>query len=415
MHKFKFSAKGMIQAASAAAVALGLSGLATAVQVVAPSLTATGASINGSTQSVGAGSTFTFFGLYSDDNANPESGLGIKVLYNGTHLTNATITEEYTKCRIAAAQVQDGATATAKAVMGWIDTALRPTGVAGTATGAVGWPNLADLTSGGCLNPGNINGAANAGDNAGAPAATAAAPLKLFRFTATMAPSCTTPAACTSTVQIVSEGNFSYAGSSPNFTNQSFTVQGAAAPSIALQATDPIVSRKTHGAFIGEIPISAAGVITGTGAASNATVEPRQATAGSPHRIVFKFTGANPTSVSGGNVSVAVSTGAAPTAVTTFSGNEMIVELTGVTNGQRVQVTGNGINGSALNVNAVVGFLVGDVSGNRTVNSTDVGTVKGQSGVAVGAANFRSDLSVNGTINATDVGVVKGASGTSLN
>jgi hypothetical protein len=230
MHKFKFLAKGMIGAASAATVVLGLTGLTNATQVVAPALTATGASINGSTQSVGANSTFTFYGLYSDDNTNPESGLGVKVLYNGQHLTNATITEEYTKCRIAAAQVQDPTTATAKAVMGWIDTALRPTGVVGTATGAVGWPNLADLTSGGCLNPGNINGAANAGDNSGAPAATSGTPLKLFRFTATMAASCTTPAACSSQVQIVSDGNFSYAGGTPGFTNQSFTVQGAAAP-----------------------------------------------------------------------------------------------------------------------------------------------------------------------------------------
>jgi hypothetical protein len=230
MHKFKFLAKGMFSAVSAATVALGLTSLASATQVVAPSLTPTGASINGSTQSVGAGTTFTFYGLYSDDNTNPESGLGVKVLYNGQHLTNATITEEYTKCRIAAGQVQDGTTTTAKAVMGWIDTALRPTGVVGTATGAVGWPNLADLTSGGCLNPGNINGAANAGDNAGAPAATSGTPLKLFRFNATMAASCTSSATCSSTVQIVSDGNFSYAGGSPGFTNQSFTVQGAAAP-----------------------------------------------------------------------------------------------------------------------------------------------------------------------------------------
>jgi hypothetical protein len=407
MHKFKFSAKGLVSAVGAAAVTMGLSSLAGAVQVVAPSLTPTGASINGSTQSVGAGSTFTFYGLYSDDNANPESGLGIKVLYNGTHLTNATITEEYTKCRIAAAQVQDGATASAKAVMGWIDTALRPTGVAGTATGAVGWPNLADLTSGGCLNPGNINGAANAGDNAGTPAATSGTPLKLFRFTATMAPSCTSAGACSSTVQIVSDGNFSYAGGTLGFTNQSFTIQGAAAPSIALQASDPIVSRKTHGAFVGEIPISSAGVITGTGSASNATVEPRQATAGSPHRIVFKFTGANPTSVSGGNVSVAVSTGAAPTAVTTFSGNEMIVELTGVTNGQRVQVTGNGINGSALNVSAVVGFLVGDVSGNRVVQGSDVTFVQQRLASAMSASTFRADVNVNGQVQGSDVTAVQ--------
>jgi hypothetical protein len=229
MHYLKVTSKGL-----AVAIVGVLASAAMATQIVAPRLTVAGASINGTTQSVPANSTFTFYGFYSDDNANPESGLGLKVLYNGAHLTNATITEEYTKCRIATAQVQDGTTASAKAVMGWIDTGLRPTGVAGTATGVVGWPNLADLTSGGCLNPGNINGAANAGDNAGTPAATSGTPLKLFRFQATMAPSCTSSGACSSTVTLTSDGNFSYAGASPAFTNQSFTVQGAAAPACNL-------------------------------------------------------------------------------------------------------------------------------------------------------------------------------------
>ena len=201
-----------------------------AAQTVEPRFTVGGTAITG-TQSVPAGSTFSFFGVYSDDSTGAESGLGLKVKYNGLHLTNVNITEQYTKCRIAAAQFPAGntpptsPTATDQVVMGWIDTAIRPNGVVGTATGAVGWPDLADLGTGGCLNPGGINT-----DTA------AAAPtgLKLFKFTATMAPSCTSAGVCTSTVEFNSDGNFSYASATPGMAPTTFSIVGAAAPTCNL-------------------------------------------------------------------------------------------------------------------------------------------------------------------------------------
>ncbi|MEO7254565.1 MAG: hypothetical protein ABIZ64_10050 [Casimicrobium sp.] len=210
------------------ATALGLLALSASVhatQTVKPTLTAGGASIESTTLAVPAGSTFTFYGMYTDDSAGPESGLGLKVKYNPAHLTNLTISEEYTKCRIAAAQVQPLTATTAQAVMGWVDTSVR-------ASGAVGWPDLADTTAGGanptCLNPGAINTDTAAG--------TAAAPgQKLFKVTATMAPGCTSAGTCTSTVLFDSEGNFSYAPASGfGFANKSFTINGAPAPTCDL-------------------------------------------------------------------------------------------------------------------------------------------------------------------------------------
>ena len=203
---------------------LALSASVHATQTVEPTLTAGGATINGSTQAVPGGSTFTFYGMYTDNSAASESGLGLKVKYNPAHLTNLTISEEYTKCRIAAAQVQPLTATTAQAVMGWIDTSVR-------AGGAVGWPDLADTTAGGanpaCLNPGAINTDTAAGTSV-------PTGQKLFKVTATMAATCTTAGACTSTVLFDSEGNFSYATTPSGFDNKSFTIVGAAAPACSL-------------------------------------------------------------------------------------------------------------------------------------------------------------------------------------
>ncbi len=59
--------------------------------------------------------------------------------------------------------------------------------------------------------------------------------------------------------------------------------------------------------------------------------------------------------------------------------------------------------------------LVGDTNGNGSVTASDIGEVKGQSGQAVTAANFRTDVTANGgSITASDIGLVKSASGTQL-
>jgi Dockerin type I domain len=397
MHKFKFSLTGLAAATATAGLALVLSTSAMAAQTVNPSSAPTGGTnFAGTTQSVPAGGSLTFYGVYSDDSATPESGLGLKVKYDATKI-NVVLSEEYTKCRIAPAQ-QQAAGATSQWVLGFIDTSIR-------ASGAVGWPDLADTAAGGAT-----TACLNASGNTDTAAASATG-LKLFKGVVSWVGTPTVGA--TAAITLDAEGNFSYANASPSFANKSFTVQAAAAGSLALAATDPIVSRKTHGAAgVFEIPISAAGVITGTGAASAATVEPRQATAANPHRVVFKFTGA--VTAATGGVAVAASTGTAPTATTTFSGNEMIVDLTGVTNGQRVSINATNINGVGVSAGTVVGFLVGDTNGNRTVQGSDVTFVQQRLAAPVTAANFKADINGNGSIQGSDVTAVQQRLSTTL-
>jgi hypothetical protein len=387
MHKFKFSLTGLAAATATAGLALVLSTSAMAAQTVNPSSAPTGGTnFAGTTQSVPAGGSLTFYGVYSDDSATPESGLGLKVKYDATKI-NVVLSEEYTKCRIAPAQ-QQAAGATSQWVLGFIDTSIR-------ASGAVGWPDLADTAAGGAT-----TACLNASGNTDTAAASASG-LKLFKGVVSWVGTPTVGA--TAAITLDAEGNFSYANASPSFANKSFTVQAAAAGSLALAATDPIVSRKTQGTFVGDIPVAAAGVITGTGTASNVTVEPRQATAANPHVVVFKFTGA--VTAAAGGVTAVTQAGAVVTATTAFSGNEMIVTLTGVADRSRVQVSANGLNGTALNASAVVGFLVGDVDGNRTVQPGDVLFVQQRLNSAAAAAGnrFKADIDGNGTVQPGDV------------
>jgi hypothetical protein len=94
------------------------------------------------------------------------------------------------------------------------------------------------------------------------------------------------------------------------------------------------------------------------------------------------------------------------------SGNDLIVDLTDVSNQQVLTLSTSG--GTVSPVTLPIGFLIGDTNGNRTVNAGDVAQTKGRSGVAVIDANFRSDVNANGSINAGDVAQVKAQSGTVL-
>ena len=83
-----------------------------------------------------------------------------------------------------------------------------------------------------------------------------------------------------------------------------------------------------------------------------------------------------------------------------------------------ITVTLSNVNDSDGNfsnsVPAVMGLLIGDTSGNGTVNSSDVSQTKSKSGQAVDATNFRTDVTVSNSINATDVSTVKSRTGTAL-
>jgi len=98
------------------------------------------------------------------------------------------------------------------------------------------------------------------------------------------------------------------------------------------------------------------------------------------------------------------------------SGSQVTVNLTGVTNAQRITVTLFNVNdGTHMgNVPVSMGVLVGDVNGNAVVNASDVSLTKAQVGQPVTGSDFREDVNTNGSINAADVALVKSKVGTAL-
>jgi N-acetylneuraminic acid mutarotase len=161
-------------------------------------------------------------------------------------------------------------------------------------------------------------------------------------------------------------------------------------------------SRKVHGAAgTFDIPLPLTG---------NAGVECRSGGASNVYQMIINFA----TSVTVGNAGVTSGTGSVSSF--TVGGSQVTVNLTGVTNVQRITVTLFNVNdGTHMgNVPVSMGVLVGDVNGNAVVNASDVSLTKSQVGNAVSGSNFREDVNANGTISATDVAQVKANVGTAL-
>jgi hypothetical protein len=95
--------------------------------------------------------------------------------------------------------------------------------------------------------------------------------------------------------------------------------------------------------------------------------------------------------------------------------SRVIVNLTGVTNAQRITVTLMNVNNGTHmgNVPVSMGVLIGDVNGNALVNVSDVSLTKAV-GPVVGGATFREDVNADGIIDAADVALVKSKVGTAL-
>jgi hypothetical protein len=166
------------------------------------------------------------------------------------------------------------------------------------------------------------------------------------------------------------------------------------------------VSRKVHGGAgtydinLPLVPISGAvGIECRTGAVVG------------QHQMVVTF----PTSVTLTGASVTSGTGSVGTV--TGSGTAVItVNLTGVTNAQRLGVTLANVNNGTATGDVVIpmGVLQGDTNASGTVTGTDVSQAKLQSGQPVTGSNFRNDVIVSGSINGSDVSSVKQSSGTAL-
>ena len=153
------------------------------------------------------------------------------------------------------------------------------------------------------------------------------------------------------------------------------------------------VSRKIHGSA-GTFDLVLAATPT------NPTTEPRQSSPGGAHSVVFQFDAP----VTSGTAAVTAGVGVA--GAPSFSGNEMTVPITGVANAQYVTLAVSNVGSTGIGTAGVgavrVGFLTGDVSGNRVVSLTDLLTVNSVLTQAVTAANFLRDVNVSGTLTLTD-------------
>jgi hypothetical protein len=162
------------------------------------------------------------------------------------------------------------------------------------------------------------------------------------------------------------------------------------------------VSRKVHGAagtFDLNLPLS-----------GNPGIECRTGGASGNHQIVITF--ANAVSVGGATVSSGTGT------VSNFSasGAVVTVNLTGVTNAQRIVLDLTNVNDGTNIGDAFVGMnvLAGDTTANGAVNSSDIAQTQSQSGQVVTSSNFRQDVTVNGLVNSSDIAFVQSKSGTAL-
>ncbi len=147
-----------------------------------------------------------------------------------------------------------------------------------------------------------------------------------------------------------------------------------------------------------------------TGLAGTAAVEDRTA---ATYLAVFTFS----VPVTAGVVTATSApgyTGTVTVGTPTFSGNSILVPLTGVSNAQDVLFHIASVNGCSLSWDEKFGFLCGDTTNNRAVNSADVGQTASQSGNSVTGSNFREDVNLTGSINSADLGLVQSKSGTSL-
>jgi hypothetical protein len=162
------------------------------------------------------------------------------------------------------------------------------------------------------------------------------------------------------------------------------------------------VSRKTHGGagtFDIDLPL-----------AGDVGIECRSGGAANNYQMIISF--ANSVTVE----SASVTSGTGSVSSFSVSGSQVTVDLTGVTNVQRITVTLHNVNDGmhSGDVPLSMGVLVGDVNGNGTVSAADVALTKSQVGATVGGSNFREDVNVNGTISSTDVALVKSDVGHAL-
>ena len=200
-------------------------------------------------------------------------------------------------------------------------------------------------------------------------------------------------ASCTYTVNVTSGSENLYVDSSGAVTTPIGLNTAAQSATLTVGPTPGLMgasSRRTHGAAgTFDLPLSTI--------ATNPTTEPRQ---GLAQKIVFTFN--KPIS----NATATITEGTATAATPTFSGNEVIISLTGVSDRQYVTIAltnVSAVDGGAGGSGSVrVGFLLGDVNQNRVVSLADLALVNAQLAQFVTAANYLMDVNASGTVSLAD-------------
>ncbi len=173
-----------------------------------------------------------------------------------------------------------------------------------------------------------------------------------------------------------------------------------------------VVSRLTHGANGPSFGINLP--LTGTPG-----VECRRGgTSGKDFNIVATFPAPLTATPSATVTSVdSAATADTPVVTTDSAGRGVVtVSLHNVANVQTLSVTLSGLTDgtSSGSISIPMGVLLGDTTGDRTVNSADASQTKARSGQVLSSSNFRSDVTADGTINSADASLVKSRSGTAL-
>ncbi|HEX8678879.1 MAG TPA: dockerin type I domain-containing protein, partial [Chthoniobacterales bacterium] len=167
-----------------------------------------------------------------------------------------------------------------------------------------------------------------------------------------------------------------------------------------------VVSTKTHNGTAFEVLMPPAGALG---------VEPRRGGGSNngEHQVVFKF--GKPVTFTGASVAPAAGK-TAEVASSAVSGNDVLVNLRNVSNAQTLTITLAGVNagGASADITVPMGVLVGDTTGDGTVNSGDSAVTRSRSGQLADVNNFRSDVNVDGAVNSGDAMVVRSNSGTTV-
>jgi hypothetical protein len=182
------------------------------------------------------------------------------------------------------------------------------------------------------------------------------------------------------------------------------TPTSTATPSPTPSVLVGAVSRKTHGsAGSFDIPLPLTG---STG------VECRSGGSSGSYQIVATFSDI----VSFNSASVTSGSGLVTNLAA--SGNQIIVSLSQVTNDQTITITLVGVrvrsNPTTYTFSIPMGVLVGDTTGDRVVDSSDVSQTTARSRNAVTQSTFRSDVNFDGSIDGNDMSLIQSNVGKAL-